>query len=687
MITKWGVKNFKSILDADLELAPLTIFTGVNSSGKSSFLQSIVMLAQAARSDDNEGKIPLKGDLIDFCIFERIYHNKASEHKKRLIQEHIFKKIGVNFTIPAKENEDINIELGLNSIKNKENEEFLYAAQGLIENNKKEENKKISLKWTDISNFTFEGSNLYDEIWKKSISDGENTIQTDKLEVSNDYLDYGHSVDFKHDLDTEHSFFIPIKLCYKPCDLHSDLWDKSIDIFINLLADIPSEIITKEDAKKYTENKLKEELNRHLPPFRNVLYDFLKTLFYLCANYLWWMYNKKDKKSDKRPALFKKLSFFDEKFSGFRNLYDSGSEYYKIEFSDWYQILSMQDKNTKDIIKKELKNEAGFIKSLRNNIADFKKEINYLYFPMLIKTRNYLIDYFKYQIKYLGPLRDTPKEEYPEDKDNKAYYEETYHHFSKDGLKKDSKLIIDVGVKGEYTMTVIKHLLRNNNEIRNYYSPEFYVDPNYNMFEDKKEEIFSRGLTEWLNYFELCDKFENKDAKEDKNRDLEKDSFISFKMRIDGQEYTLPQLGTGVSQILPILVICLSADENSTLIIQEPEQNLHPKLQSRLADFFIAMSLSGRQCLIETHSEYIIEQIRYRVIMLSRRTPSISLHEKTKFYFVTKRDGISYYKDIGINEYGVSDEWPDDFFDETPKILDRTFEEDTKKKETQGQNE
>jgi predicted ATPase len=49
MITKWGVENFKSILKADLDLAPLTVFTGTNCSGKSSFLQSIVMLVQTAR--------------------------------------------------------------------------------------------------------------------------------------------------------------------------------------------------------------------------------------------------------------------------------------------------------------------------------------------------------------------------------------------------------------------------------------------------------------------------------------------------------------------------------------------------------------------------------------------------------------------------------------------------------------
>jgi len=84
MITKWGVKNFKSILDAELELAPLTIFTGVNSSGKSVFLDSIVMLAQAARSKDN-GTVVVAGNLLDLGDFDRIYNNKASEYRNFLL--------------------------------------------------------------------------------------------------------------------------------------------------------------------------------------------------------------------------------------------------------------------------------------------------------------------------------------------------------------------------------------------------------------------------------------------------------------------------------------------------------------------------------------------------------------------------------------------------------------------------
>ncbi|MGM9806530.1 MAG: AAA family ATPase [Candidatus Onthomorpha sp.] len=43
MINKWILNNFKSIESReDLEFRPLTIFTGANSSGKSTVLQSVM---------------------------------------------------------------------------------------------------------------------------------------------------------------------------------------------------------------------------------------------------------------------------------------------------------------------------------------------------------------------------------------------------------------------------------------------------------------------------------------------------------------------------------------------------------------------------------------------------------------------------------------------------------------------
>ena len=47
----------------------------------------------------------------------------------------------------------------------------------------------------------------------------------------------------------------------------------------------------------------------------------------------------------------------------------------------------------------------------------------------------------------------------------------------------------------------------------------------------------------------------------------------------------------------------------SLLIIEEPEQNLHPMLQSELADFFFSLNKDyGFQFIIETHSEYLIRK-------------------------------------------------------------------------------
>jgi hypothetical protein len=75
MLTKWGLTNFKSIYNADLDLAPLTVFTGTNSSGKSSFIQSILMVAQTIRnpfSEDKENTLMLNGPLVKLGLLSSI---------------------------------------------------------------------------------------------------------------------------------------------------------------------------------------------------------------------------------------------------------------------------------------------------------------------------------------------------------------------------------------------------------------------------------------------------------------------------------------------------------------------------------------------------------------------------------------------------------------------------------------
>ncbi|MBR5898737.1 MAG: AAA family ATPase [Muribaculaceae bacterium] len=83
----------------------------------------------------------------------------------------------------------------------------------------------------------------------------------------------------------------------------------------------------------------------------------------------------------------------------------------------------------------------------------------------------------------------------------------------------------------------------------------------------------------------------------------------------------LASYGTGVIQLVTLIMnlvnlVCKYENKNvsPTIIIEEPEQNLHPKLQSRLDDTFQELSERyGFKFIIETHSEYIIRKTQVAV--------------------------------------------------------------------------
>ena len=86
------------------------------------------------------------------------------------------------------------------------------------------------------------------------------------------------------------------------------------------------------------------------------------------------------------------------------------------------------------------------------------------------------------------------------------------------------------------------------------------------------------------------------------------------------QNLDLTSLGVGVSQVLPAIVMGLLAPKDSVLIFEQPEVHLHPKVQSVLGDFFLAIVQCGKQCIVETHSEHLINRIRRRIAESSDET-------------------------------------------------------------------
>ena len=77
-----------------------------------------------------------------------------------------------------------------------------------------------------------------------------------------------------------------------------------------------------------------------------------------------------------------------------------------------------------------------------------------------------------------------------------------------------------------------------------------------------------------------------------------------------GPKRNLMDVGFGVSQVLPVLTALFRADGPPMFLLQQPELHLHPSAQAALGSLFCRTAEAGRQLIIETHSEYIIDRVR-----------------------------------------------------------------------------
>ena len=65
MIREWKLGNFKSLArTTDIPLRGLTVLAGANSSGKSSLIQSILLVAQTLSSKVRQRHLVLNGEFV-----------------------------------------------------------------------------------------------------------------------------------------------------------------------------------------------------------------------------------------------------------------------------------------------------------------------------------------------------------------------------------------------------------------------------------------------------------------------------------------------------------------------------------------------------------------------------------------------------------------------------------------------
>ena len=224
------------------------------------------------------------------------------------------------------------------------------------------------------------------------------------------------------------------------------------------------------------------------------------------------------------------------------------------------------------------------------------------------------------RISYLGPLREDPSRTY------------TW----------SGEVPENVGSLGDRS---IEAILSSSERkiIPKYKSPGFF---------------FPAMISRWLSRLGLLSAFNPKEIAKGR-----KEYEVSVRAKDSDTDVLLPDVGFGVSQVLPLVVECFYPPASSTVVIEQPELHLHPRVQSELADLFIE-AIQARednadrnmQFIIESHSEHFLRRLQRRVAEGSLGPDQIAL------YYCEPGHNGSQIKELPIDLFGEIESWPSDFF-------------------------
>ncbi len=214
------------------------------------------------------------------------------------------------------------------------------------------------------------------------------------------------------------------------------------------------------------------------------------------------------------------------------------------------------------------------------------------------------------KVNYLGPLRDFPK-----------------RFYSWSGAAPSN-----VGKSGEITIAALLAARVGGNKVG--------------------EIPLENYLAEKLKDLGLIDSFRLEELREGTNIFR-----VLVRRTPESPEVSLTDVGFGVSQVLPVLVLCYYAPEGSTILLEQPELHLHPNVQSGLADIFIdAYQKRGVQIILESHSEHLLQRLQRRITEEKIGNADVNL------YFCRLEQGESKLESLELDEFGNIHNYPDEFF-------------------------
>ena len=220
-------------------------------------------------------------------------------------------------------------------------------------------------------------------------------------------------------------------------------------------------------------------------------------------------------------------------------------------------------------------------------------------------------------IYYLGPLREYPKRDYPWIRSRPA----------------------DVGARGERTIEAIV-AADATGERRN-------------IKKHGRRMIFSAIVAHWLKEMKLVRNFEVAEIAPGANLWR-----VKVKTHVSGYDVMLTDVGFGISQVLPVIVLLYYVPADSTVILEQPEIHLHPSAQAELADAIISVATHPDrrvQVILESHSEHLLLRLQRRISEKNLSSEDVAL------YFCRAAEQTSVIERLELDEYGRIGNWPENF--------------------------
>ena len=593
-------------------MAPLTIFAGANSSGKSSFLQSILLVAQTLAHTVNSHSVVLNGSMTRLGQFDDL--KSVDSEADQIV-------IGWTYNPSQQRSGDIRIG-SLTSPY------FLFRGRELLSSVKCEiafdaKDSQVPREITQIQPLLFNtqlsltttspesGEQNYslninrsqdiDSIKRKWLNTADENEPIPQYDVS---LDNESLADLREEIVSGEAVgcllrhFLPERIA-----LGVDLVTEDTQAIFNVLTGERPHGMSRRYFSGRDIPVPQKVVDRILDVAKEIDKKFEKKILPHLETHL-----------DQSPNLFgPQPVFLGSLHNALRNLHTRGRR-------EVYRQLSENDEFEKLVKESSRADRPEQLKLIRYRL------------PHAIAAASWYTDqFFSSSVKYLGPLRDEPKSLYPLSPTTDPS---------------------DVGLKGEHTAAVLE--LHKNRSVQ-YIPTSAFADAEINSQSIKRP--LKDAVVDWLQYLGVADGVESKDKGKLGHE-------LTVQIAGTNRSHDLTHVGVGVSQVLPILVASLLSNAGTTLIFEQPELHLHPKVQTLLADFFLSITQLGKQCVIETHSEYFINRIRFRVAAAVKQNPWV---EAVKMYFVDRDEQGSSFHLVNINEFGAILDWPEGFFDQSQR--------------------